>query len=622
MWNDLLAFLLFLLITIFSWFVSYSDFEELMICYGCNKLQPAYDFIIVGGGTAGCVLARRLAENKSASILIIEAGGRGNSFLSIPVVGPMLQQSNFDWKYTTTRQTGSCLSLEKQRCKYPLGKILGGSHQINNMIYTRGHPQDYDPWFKDFPGYSYEKDVEEYFNRAEQIYHSNESISHSQAPALISPVRFFSVASSIILMAFNRLGYVTSPPTQKYFGGFYRPLVTQKNGRRWTTSDHLLELKLPNVAILTKARAEKILFKDNLEATAVRYNYLGDNMIAKARRALILSAGTIGSAKLLMLSGIGPKDHLKKLGIKVLNDLPVGNNFQDHMTTGFDLMLVKKSIGLSMLDILHPFSMIQYYLKSQGAWTANGVDLIGFSNLEFTHCKNQVKNNFTLCYQKYSQLRPDIEFMMLPLGLTSDLGIHLRTLFGITDNIWDNYFAKINESAMGILPILLHPKSRGTVRLANKNPNSKPLINPNYLSHPYDMKVLLRFIVQVRKLYDRAFRGTLGLHLNETPFPGCEKHEFGTKCYWECYVRQMSSTCYHPIGTCKMGITNDSVVDFDFHVHGTHKLFVVDGSVLPTQVSGHTMAPIIMMAERASDYIKKFQGFDLPKPKIFSKIPP
>ncbi|KAL3274351.1 hypothetical protein HHI36_015749 [Cryptolaemus montrouzieri] len=328
------------------------------------------------------------------------------------------------------------------------------------------------------------------------------------------------------------------------------------------------------------------------------------------------------SAKLLMLSGIGPKDHLKKLGIKVLNDLPVGNNFQDHMATGFDLMLVTKSIGLSISNILHPSSMFQYYFKSQGAWTANGVDLIGFSNQEFTHCKNQVKNNFKVCYQKYSQLRPDIEFMMLPLGITSDLGIHLRKLFGITDNIWDNYFAKINQIGMGVLPILLHPKSRGTVRLANKNPNSKPLINPNYLSHPHDMKILLRYLVQMKKLYDRAFKGQLGVHLNDTPFPGCEKHEFGTKCYWECYLRQMSTTCYHPIGTCKMGITNDSVVDYDFHVHGTHKLFVVDGSVLPTQVSGHIMAPIIMMAERASDYIKKFQGFDLPKSKIFPKNSP
>lgn len=323
-----------------------------------------------------------------------------------------------------------------------------------------------------------------------------------------------------------------------------------------------------------------------------------------------------------MLSGIGPKDHLKAMGIKVLKDLPVGNNLQDHITTGFDMMLVNKAIGISLSDILNPMAALKYIFQSRGAWTTNGVDLIGFSNEQFVHCKNQIKKNHTLCYEQYSQNRPDVEIMMLPMGITSDMGVHLRSLFGITDEVWDKYFAKINETAMGCLPVLLHPKSKGTVRLANRNPNSKPLINPNYLSHPHDIKVLLSFIMQCRKLFDKAMKGrAIGMRLFEEPYPGCEHHEFGTLCYWECYVRRMSTTCYHPIGTCKMGVTNDSVVDYDFHVYGTNKLFVVDGSVLPSQVSGHIMASIIMMAERASDYIKRFHGFEMPKQKVFTKNP-
>lgn len=622
MLQDFKAFFLFLCITIFSWIVSYSDFEELLICYGCNQIEPEYDFVIVGGGTAGCVVARRLAENSSATILILEAGGKGNSLLSIPIASPMLQLSNFDWKYTTTRQTGGCLSMENQKCKFPMGKILGGTHQMNNMMYTRGHQSDYDDWFKDLPGYNYVKDVEEYFNRSEQTYLQNETISHTESPALVTPIRHFSLLSSIILTAFTTLGYITHSPTQKFFGGFYRPMVTQKNGRRWTTSDHLLEMKFPNVAILTKSRAEKIIFRDNSEAVGVNFNYLGEKMFVKAKRALILSAGTVGSAKLLMLSGVGPKEHLAQMDIKLVKDLPVGNNLQDHLTTGLDMVLVDKPVGLGMADILNPLAALKYLFQAKGSWTSNGVDFIGFSNEEYMHCKNQIKKNATLCYEMFAQNKPDLEVMMLPLGVTSDMGIHLKNIFGITDRIWDDYYGKIRGTTMAVLPVLLHPKSRGTVRLANKNPNSKPLINPNYLNHPYDMRTLLSFIVHCRKIIDRAVKANFGVQINKIPFPGCQHLQFGTVCYWECYVRQTAMSCYHPIGTCKMGLTEDSVVDYNFQVHGTHKLFVVDGSVLPSQVSGHIMGPIIMMAERASEFLKKFHGIEGPKPKLLpSKNP-
>ncbi|KAK9885236.1 hypothetical protein WA026_010739 [Henosepilachna vigintioctopunctata] len=615
MLQSLGAFLLFLGISLFGWFVSYSDYEDLLICYGCTKIDAAYDFVIVGGGTAGCVLARRLAENSSASILIIEAGGRGNGVLSVPVISPLLQQSNFDWKYKTTRQSNACLSFHKQRCMFPVGKGLGGSHQLNNMIYTRGHPLDYESWFQDLPGYSYEKDIEHYFKRAEQIYAQNETVSESFNPALVTPVRYLSQASLHIVNSFLRIGYRTSEPTLDFFSGFYRPFVTQKNGRRWTTADHLLEMKFPNVVILSKATAEKVVFNDNYEATGVKFDYIGVSRFVKARRAVILSAGTVGSAKLLMLSGIGPKNHLKKIGIKLVRDLPVGNNLQDHLATGFDLMHVNKKIGLSIGNLLDIREIWKYLFLAKGAWTSNGVDLIGFTNVDFIHCKNNIKNNVTLCYEKYWANRPDVELMMMPLGLTTDMGIHLRTLLGITDDVWDEYFGNINETSMSAVTVLLHPKSRGTVRLANKNHHSKPLIDPNYLSHPHDLKILVAHMMRFKKIFDKVLRGQENIHLYEKNYPGCENFEFGTLCYWKCYLKRMSTSSYHPIGTCKMGIREDSVVNFDLQVHGTNKLFVVDASVLPGQISGHIMAPIIMMAERASDFITRYHGFEIGKVK-------
>lgn len=203
--------------------------------------------------------------------------------------------------------------------------------------------------------------------------------------------------------------------------------------------------------------------------------------------------------------------------------------------------------------------------------------------------------------------RPDLQFMVMPLGITEDDGFHLRKLIGISDHVWSDFFSKIKQPTITILPVLLHPNSKGTVRLASTDPLTTPLIDPQYLTDPDDISTLISGIEIIKSLINTDEFKALGARLNTNVFPGCEHFIFDTKEYWECYIRYLTITSYHPVGTCKMGPVKDlsTVVDFDFQVKGTNKLFVVDGSILPSLPSGNVNAAILMMAEMASDAVKK-----------------
>ncbi|CAH0563705.1 unnamed protein product [Brassicogethes aeneus] len=508
----------------------------------------------------------------------------------------MLQGTAYDWKYTTVPQKWGAYGLagnvsqlllslnycdyfcNVKRSKWPMGKLVGGTAQFNNLMYLRGHPDDFKEWYKDLPSFDYKRDILPYYKKLE-----------STGDSFLSRLPFTSSAAEYALNAFKSLGYNVNKNQLDSFVGFGSPYVNIKNGKRWTSFHQLLSHDRPNVFLLSHTTALEVLFRSNYEAYGVKYIRSGETVVSLARHGVILSAGVIGSPKLLMMSGVGVKSHLQSVNIETKLDLPVGDNLQDHITTGFSLVTFNDTLdfGVGISTMLNPLTALEYFRTQSGPWTTVGCEVNGFIN---------TKN------PKNPLAQPDLQLMMLPLGIEEDSGLYLRKLMGISDATWYNYFHHVNKS-IAVLPVLLHPKSRGTVRLESKNIDKQPLIDPNYLSVEDDVETLYEGIQIVKKFVDAEPMRNLGAELNALPLPGCEHLTFDSEPYWFCYLRHMTYTAYHPVGTCKMGADDASVVGYDFKVRGTNRLYVVDASVFPTLTSGNVNAAVLMMAEKAADVI-------------------
>ncbi|XP_030745091.1 glucose dehydrogenase [FAD, quinone]-like isoform X2 [Sitophilus oryzae] len=567
----------FILIVLFSAFLKYYDTLEnfLVSSFDFHKEKlVVYDYII-GGGSAGSLVAKRLAEDSNKRILVIEAGKRDFGFYNVPSMGILLQNSPFDWQYTTVPQKTACFALPNNSSRWPMGKILGGTSMINNMLYMRGHKSDFDEWFKDYKEYDY-NDILYYFKKLERLIPVRDLIFHTILP-------------DILLKAVVNLGYETPKENLNCQLGYSKPKTILHNGKRWTTAELIKQGKITNIDIRYGCVVEEIMMKSNFEAYGVKYRYSGRKYVVYAKLGVILSAGVIGSAKILMLSGIGQKKHLKEVQIPLKVDLPVGHNLHDHVTTGFDLVLINQTLDIGIEQILSPLSLWKYFSKGIGPWTTTGCELIAFFNTRNT------------------SERPDLQFMIMPLALKEDNGIYLRHLMGIPSSVYSTYFATNKQPAITILPVLLHPKSKGFVKLNKNDPYSSPVIDPKYLTDPQDVETLIKGIKFIKELVESDELKSIGAQFNYKPFPGCELYQFNSDKYWECYVRHLTMTSYHPIGTCKMGHPEkkSTVVNYDFQVKTTSKLFVVDGSVLPTETSGNINGAILMLAEMASDKIKR-----------------
>lgn len=499
-----------------------------------------------------------LASDLNGSVIVIEAGSKGDSFLfNIPVAQPMLQKSSFDWNFATTTQENACKALNKNQSRWPMGMIQGGSHRLNNMIYHRGHHSDYEHFITKLD--------------ADQLFHENEK--HSPA----SPGLFHSAVSEAFIEAGKSLG----------FEDFDFTNLTHLKGRRFTQIDRWKLLKNPP-EICLNARVTRVIFDDNdfKKAIGVEYKKQGQLHRVYGKR-VVLSAGVIGSPKILLHSGIGPKEHLNDIGIEMRENLPVGENLQDHVTTAMDLILLNQTVGLSLKNLMNPFKILDYFwYNGEGSpLSFAGSDAMGFVKLN-----NSNGNDI-----------PDLSFMLLPVGLVTDHGLHLRKIINIRDEIWNKHFKPlIGQTAISILPILLHPKSKGTVRLQSKDFLDPPIINPNYLREFDDVKRLLTGIRIIEKLVETPAMEKFGAEINPKPFPGCEKHFFDSNDYWECYIRHMTLTMFHPVGTCKLGDLDDNstVVLKNFQVKNIENLFVVDGSVLPHTTSANPHAIIAMIAQK------------------------
>ncbi|XP_039745039.1 glucose dehydrogenase [FAD, quinone]-like [Pararge aegeria] len=563
-----------------------------------------YDFIIVGAGSAGCVLANRLSEVPQWKVLLLESGGNENYFSDIPIFAPFLSITPMNWGYTSQPEQKACRDLRGHVCYLPRGKVLGGSSVLNFLIYQRGHPEDYNDWVRmGNNGWSY-KEVLPYFKKSENIridklrnstYHGSGGYLDIDYAPYNSPLNY------AFKEAGEELGYEWNDPNGDNVIGFSKPQATMRNGRRCSSSKAFLEpVRFRRNLKVSKHSTVIRIIIDPSTNVAKGVEFIKNNKRRKvyARREVILSAGSIGSAQLLMLSGVGPEDHLRELGINNLVNLPVGYNLQDHVTFSGNAFILNTS-GLCVNDILaaSPASAVAY-MTGQGPLTIPG----GAAGLAFTQTKYALD---------LAKGRPDIELVMGAGSLAGDLLGIIRSMLGVTDNWYREVYGSLpledRQRSFALNPILIRPRSVGRVTLRSANFSDQPKIRPNYFEHPDDLQAIkegVRFAQRV--INTKAFQ-RYGTKLHNTPFPNCEGFLFNSEAYWECAIMQTSITLDHQVGTCKMGPAGDhtAVVSPRLLVHGIQRLRVADASIMPRIPASHTHAPVVMIAEKASDLIKE-----------------
>lgn len=360
--------------------------------------------------------------------------------------------------------------------------------------------------------------------------------------------------------------------------------LTQFHGKRFTEFYNWWHKILEPPKVILNAMVTKVLFKGN-QKMATGIEFIKNNQQHQVYgKKIVLSAGTMGSPKILLHSGIGPKDHLYEIGIDVVEDLPVGDNLQDHVTTNIEILL-NQTVGCSLKDIYNPLNVIDYFINGNGPLALAGSDAMGFVGFNA------------------SSSIPDMSFILLPISISEDHGLHLRKALNIKDEIWDQFYVPLLDQPIAtILPILLHPQSKGNLRLRSKNITDSLLINPNYYEAQNDVHKMIKAIRIIQKLIETPPMKKLGAELIPKKLPGCENKAENSDEYWECYIRHLTLTMYHPIGTCKLGDYEDktSVVLRNFQVKNVKNLYVVDGSIIPKTTSANPHALISMLAFKFS----------------------
>lgn len=567
--------------------------------YTTEKVDIEYDYIIIGAGSAGSVLANRLSEDPGIRVLILEAGGKENVVSDIPLAAAMIQQTPLDWSYQTEPQKAAGFGLINRRVRWPRGKVLGGSSVLNYMLYVRGNRRDYDHWEREHGAYGWSwRDVFPYFLKAEDNrdplianngFHGRGGYLTVSTPPHVMPLAHAFVESG------KFLGYPNIDYNGPQQSGFAIPQGTIRRGARCSTSKAYLRTSSgrSNLDVLIFAFVTKIIFDENLRARAITYDKFGVQHTVFARKEIILCAGTVNSPQLLMLSGIGPRKYLKKLGIPVLVNLPVGKNLQDHIYPGALSYVVDQPVTAFLPRAFTLPNIIRYFTEGEGPLTLFGaVEGLGFIKTKFA--------NITDDY-------PDIEIHFLSGSVVADIGNSFRSNQGITDELWEKVYAPyLGQDTFSLFPVLLRPESRGFIKLRSSNPYDAPIIDPCYLTKEKDIVTVVDAMKKCLALAQTPPFRRFGSRLISDVFPGCETYKPWSDGYLACLARTLTYTIYHPVGTCKMGDPRDpsTVVDPQLRVKGVAGLRVVDGSVMPTITSGNTNAPIIMIAEKAADMIR------------------
>jgi choline dehydrogenase len=513
-----------------------------------------YDYIIIGAGSAGCVLAGRLSENPGTRVLLLEAGGKDwHPFIHMPAgLAKLIGLEFLNWSYETEPQQ----QMNGRRLYWPRGKVLGGSSSINAMCYCRGHRKDYDSWAESgAAGWDYDG-VLPYFIKSEDQENGASEFHGAGGPLGVRNLRHTNPLSSVFLEAAVQAGFSRTDdfngPRQR---GFSQYQVTQRNGRRCSAAVAYLRPALgrSNLTVSTHSLAEQIIL-DGERAAGVKYRRKGKLQTARGGQ-VILSSGAINSPQLLMLSGIGPADHLRSVDLGVRHDLAgVGKNLQDHL----DVCTLISSHHRGTYDQLSDIVVgLRYLFGRKGPGSSNIAEAGGF--IVSRHAEDD---------------RPDIQMHFVP-ALLDDHGRNTLPGHGMT-----------------IHACALRPESRGELTLKTANPTEAPAMQPNYLSKRYDRNMMLECVKLSREIFAQE---SFAPYRDGEIYPGPEAQS--EESVME-FVRNKAETIYHPIGTCKMGSDEMSVVDPQLRVHGLQGLSVVDCSVMPTLVSGNTNAPAIMIAEK------------------------
>jgi choline dehydrogenase len=524
-----------------------------------------FDYIVVGAGSAGCVLANRLSAHPNNSVLLIEAGTTDwNPLIHMPAgLAKLVGVKSINWGYDTAPEP----ELNNRRLYWPRGKVLGGSSSINAMCYCRGHRKDYDLWESmGNPGWGSD-DVLPYFMKSENNQRLKNEFHSDDGLLWVSDHKYTNPLSDVFIEAAEQAGYDRTDDfnglRQRGFG-YYQ--LTQRDGSRHSTAQAFLKpaRSRENLTVWTKTVAEKVLL-DGKQVSGLVVRKGGRSIEVKANKEVILSGGAINSPQLLMLSGIGRAEDLAQHGIDCLHELPgVGQNLQDHL----DVCLVQRcSQKITYDTVSEVMSGLKYYLFKEGPGTSNVAEAGGFWQSPLA-----------------TDDRPDLQFHFVPAMLDD----HGRN--------------RLKGNGYTLHMCVLRPESRGQITLNSANPADHPHIQANYLTAGQDLELMIEGFKIQRKIFAAA---AFDPYRDTEVFPGSDVQSDAEITE---FIRNKAESIYHPIGTCKMGSDEMAVVDHNLQVHGISGLRVVDASAMPSLVSGNTNAPTIMMAEKVSDVILGERG--------------
>ena len=528
--------------------------------------SEGFDYVIVGGGSSGCVLANRLTEDSSCRVLLLEAGGRDNHpLIHMPVGFAKMTTGPFTWGLTTTPQRHA----NNREIPYAQAKVIGGGSSINAEVFTRGNPADFDRWANEegCAGWAF-SDIQKYFVRSEGNTVLAGDWHGTEGELGVSNIPDPQPMTLAFVQACQQRGIPYNPdfngPIQ---AGTSVYQTTTRNGKRCSAAVGYLRpvMKRPNLTVRTGCFVDKILV-ENGRATGVVYGQGGSRNQATAESEILLTSGAIGSPKLMMLSGMGPASNLRDVGIDVVLDIPgVGENLNDH----FGIDIVAELTGHYSLDKYGKLpgmvrAAAQYYVFGSGPVTSNVVEGGAF------------------WYSNRSKAIPDLQFHFLA-GAGAEAGVPSvpKGSSGITLNSYT-----------------LRPKTRGTVRLRSSDPRDLPVIDPNFLGHPDDIKTSVEGVRISREIFEQP---ALKKFIRAIRYPS---DDVRTQEDFESYARQYGRTSYHPTCTCKMGTDEMAVVDPQLRVRGVDGLRICDSSIMPSLVGSNTNAPTIMIGEKAADLVR------------------